>query len=98
MSFCPSEISSCPKDSAVFLHRVDVWLPTRGTQLQVTFLDATVDFVEGKLFFKVLLSPCDYINGVCMKASREVPYEHSKVIQQWLLSLASTLRTLPQST
>ena len=46
LSFCPSEMSSCPENLAVFLHRVDIWLPPCVIQFQVIFVAAAVDCVE----------------------------------------------------
>ena len=43
LCFCPSEMSSCSENSAVFLHRVYIWLPLWVIQLQVTFQQAVLN-------------------------------------------------------
>ncbi len=58
---CELIMSSGPENPAASLHRIDVFISTRVTDIQVAFLDAEAHCSKLWWFSEVLLSPCGYI-------------------------------------
>ncbi len=56
-----TEMSCGLENPAASLHRTDEYLFPRVTEIEVAFLDAAADCVNGQQFSEVLLSPCGYI-------------------------------------
>ena len=77
LSFCPSQMTSGPENSAVFVCKINKCLPLCIIQFQVAFLDAAADCVEWQWFSKILPSPCGYVHHGSMTVSQTIAPEGS---------------------
>jgi len=82
LSFCPSEMTLCPENSAAFLCWVDLRLPPCVIQFQATFLDVLSD--NGFPRYSCM-SPCGYFDHGGVTVSHVVPAGGLTVTYSWAI-------------